>query len=265
MSYHINVHHPNANLQLELQAVGNPHEGQDAGDPLPGNQIAEVADSLAGCFDAARQGRRFQSSPRNETELSDGVELTDDVVLAPDDSDEEAANQIIFDWRDHVLEPDCIGVPECVSKLFFKPPEDFGNRFLIQKVGTRDSVKFGNDVGANLTDELLSGVDLLHILKGHKLSLFDKVMKWKHGDGEQPFSRDKLLKDLQTIYAWLRPSVSKEGHRNYSAQHRSNSEVNCIPLWSNVVVSVNRPSCNAAGKPFVRLRQTIQQACVWWE
>lgn len=195
VSYHINACHPARNTRgaADPAGLGDVTRAQDPGNQPAENPPPEEEDPLAGIFDAAKLGRQIHHRPTDDGDASV------DVILPPEDG--ESDTYVDFDWRQHVLEPDTVGVPDCVAKLMFEPPENFGSRYLLNTVGTKDSVKFGHNIAGNLTPDLLSGVQLLSLLKGHNLSLFDDIMRWKH-QGDEPYSREKILKELQMIYGY---------------------------------------------------------------
>lgn len=116
-------------------------------------------------------------------------------------------------WRQHVLEPEAIDVPSVVSDHYFKPPPNFSSRYLLDLAGTSNSVRFGVNEWRNHTPETKSQIDLLKILKGKNLGLFDEIQKWKYRSDHEYMDvdslddkpvqyREKVLANLRQVYGY---------------------------------------------------------------
>lgn len=152
----------------------------------------------------------------NDTDDSDRFNSYFDMNEDDPSPIQETSNEPTWDadwWMQHVMEPDTVGVPEEISKHFFQAPSDFGSGYLLSVAGTKDSVKFAVGEWRNLTPETKSNVDLLKILKGKNLSLFDEIQRWKYRtdrqyqssdlvDDKSITTREKVLKHLREVYGY---------------------------------------------------------------
>jgi Plavaka transposase len=93
------------------------------------------------------------------------------------------------------------------------PLEDFGPSYLKDNVNRPGFVKFATNAWEKLTDDERSAIDLLNILKGKSLYLYDEIQKWKQqqgtADDQDGKTRSKRIEDLGDIYGYgaLKPKI----------------------------------------------------------
>ncbi|MEM7375752.1 MAG: hypothetical protein AAF587_44575 [Bacteroidota bacterium] len=143
-------------------------------------------------------------------EHSDGEEDEVDPAFPVDMSfEEEESSQDEFVEVGDQLKSE---LPQEILDAMFQPPEGFGPDYLHNKIGKDGGVKYGNLQWNHLTPEQKSNIDLLKILKGQPMYLFDEIQKWRHrshvcyGDNIRfdrvPKSREASLSELKATYGY---------------------------------------------------------------
>ena len=97
---------------------------------------------------------------------------TQDMPVEDDDNDDEQA--VLEDISDDNEE----------NGIIFPKPDGFGNEYLANRVGSMDPVTQKRNIGyyslANsMTADMKSDIELLHILQGHSLKLWEEVRAWR--------------------------------------------------------------------------------------
>ena len=153
-------------------------------------------------------------------DADDNEATTDDNEFPTNDGPTEELRE--DPWR-FVDTPSTIDLPDEIQDNMFVPPDDFSSDWFAKAVKAGgDGIGFGYAAGQNQTNRLKSQIDLLQILKGHDLNLFDKIMQWKlrcevdyndifrPAEG-RPKTRKTVLKELSALYGYdkLEPTVKK--------------------------------------------------------
>ena len=139
--------------------------------------------------------------PDHESEADLQVE---DPTLSPDDEDDE--------WKSNIINPSTVPLPDVIEKEMFKPPPNFNEKYLHTQVLKEETVRFRGNMADRMSAEEKTNLKLLRLLKGTKLSLYNKVHEWRresvldYGDRTsaqtQPLSRKAAVENIMKLYGY---------------------------------------------------------------
>ena len=151
--------------------------------------------------------------PSNADEGSDGQTHPN-----PQSQGEENGTE---EWRDNIVNPSTVELPQVIQNEMFKPPENFDDKYLYNQVLKDKNVMFRPNMANRMTAEEKSNLRLLRILKGNKLGLYDEVQQWRretakdYGEHtmtqDKPLSREKAIDNIMKLYGYqhLKPRSIK--------------------------------------------------------
>ena len=120
----------------------------------------------------------------NNVDLQDPRERATAVHADGDNEIAHAGNEEVEsedgDDAEHVIEPSTVAIDAGVEDCMFKPPSDFQSDWFQKHVKSGEGVRFVDGLGDRLEGRSKSILELLKILKGKDLKLFDDVMAWKY-------------------------------------------------------------------------------------
>ena len=103
-------------------------------------------------------------------------------------------------------------LPPEIEGFMFKRPDGFSSEYLYSRVNKPGGIQYQDGMFERMSSEEKTVVDLLHILKGQPLGLFDEIQKWrwrceieyKHKVNPKAplLTRDRTLDHLMDLYGY---------------------------------------------------------------